>query len=293
MENKVFVITDVTSSVGKALAMDLAKTGEVVVMVARDADQGNAILQQIRLAAQNFSISLELCDLSILSSVRNLAEILKSKYQKIDVLINNAGVYKTKRGVTVDGFEEMFAANYLGPFLLTNLLLESLQVAVQANGGARVLNVTAPSTIPLNFEDLQSERAFNSVKAFEAARMATLVFTFALAKRLENTGITVNAIHPGSATPKKSFAPLRLFRWLTSRPADKVSDDIVQAATAPEFEKRTGMFLHNEEEIEAHAYAYDLDAQQRLWEISESLTQLTSTKGVMPINDPHLEQGSR
>lgn len=292
MENKVFVITDVTSGVGKALAMDLAKTGEVVVMVARDVDQGNAILQQTRLATQNFSISLELCDLSILSSVRNLAEILKSKYQKIDVLINNAGVYKTKRGVTVDGFEEMFVSNYLGPFLLTNLLLESLQAAVHGNGGARVLNVTAPSTIPLNFEDLQSEKAFNSVKAFETAKMATLLFTFALAKRLENTGITVNAVHPGSVTAKKPFAPLRLFRWL-SRPVDKVSDDIVQAATAPEFEKRTGQFLHNGEGIEAHPYAYDPVAQQRLWEISESLTQLTSTKGVTPINDPHLEQSVR
>src|SRR5919106_4843329 len=114
-------------------------------MVARDADRGSAALKEIVLATQNPNVDLQLCDLSVLSSVRNLAEILKSKYEKINVLINNAGIYKRKRVVTVDGFEEMFAANHLGPFLLTNLLLELLQAAVQANGNARVLNITAPS----------------------------------------------------------------------------------------------------------------------------------------------------
>src|SRR5512134_95977 len=152
MGSKVFIITDATSTIGKALAMDLAKTGEVLMMVARDVERGNAVLQEIRLATQNFNVSLELCDLAVLSSVRNLAEILKSKYQKIDVLINNAGVYRRKRTTTVDGFGEMFAANHLGPFLLTNLLLEDLQAAVQANGSARVLNITAPSTVQLDFD---------------------------------------------------------------------------------------------------------------------------------------------
>ena len=139
MPKKVFVVTGATSGIGKALAMDLAKTGETVVIVARDADRGKATLGEIHLAAQNENIDLQLCDLSILSSVRNLAEILKSKYEAIDVLINNASVYKSKRVVTVDGFEEMFAANHLGPFLLTNLLLENLQAAVQVNGSARML----------------------------------------------------------------------------------------------------------------------------------------------------------
>lgn len=291
MGNKVFVITGATSGIGKALAMDLAKTGEVLVIVARDVERGNAALQEIRLATQNFNISLELCDLAILSSVRNLAEILKSKYEKIDVLINNAGVYKRKREVTVDGFEEMFAANHLGPFLLTNLLLELLQSAVQANGSARVLNITAPSTVQLNFDDLQGERNFNSLMAFGATKMANLLFTFALARRLENTGITVNAIHPGlarSGLMKEAFAPLRLFSWLMARPADKVSETIIQAALAPEFEKTTGKFLHTGKEIEAPAYAYDHDVQQRLWEMSEKFAELATTKGVMPVNDPNL-----
>jgi NAD(P)-dependent dehydrogenase (short-subunit alcohol dehydrogenase family) len=288
MANKIFVITDTTSEIGKTLAMELAKTGEALVIVAPDADQGNAALQEIRLATQNFSINLELCDLSILSSVRNLAEILKSKYQKVDVLINNASVLKRERGVTVDGFEEMFAANYLGPFLLTNLLIELLQAAVQVHGSARVLNISSSSTTQINFDDLQSEKNFHASNAFGASNMANLLFTFALARGLESSGITVNAIHPGSEPAKGTFAPLRLFRRLGSRPSGRASESIVQAATAPELEKTTGRFLRNGKEIEAPAYAYDRTVQQRLWEMSEVLTNLSVTKGVLPVHDPNL-----
>jgi retinol dehydrogenase 14 len=219
MTNKVFVVTGATSGIGKALAVELAKTGETVVMVARDPERGSAAHREVGLASQSTSLDLQLCDLSILSSVRNLAEILKSRYETIDVLINNASVYKRKRVVTVDGFEEMFAANHLGPFLLTNLLLEPLQEAVQANGSARVLNITAPSTVPLNFDDLQAERNFNSLNAFGATKMANLLFTLELAQRLENTGITVNAIHPGlarSGLMKEGFFLMRLFTRLAS-----------------------------------------------------------------------------
>src|SRR5215211_5730828 len=240
MPKKVFVVTGVTSGIGKALAINLAKTGEIVVLVAHDAERGKTALEELGLAAQNPNLDLQLCDLSVLSSVRNLAEILKSRYETIDVLINNAGVYKRKRVVTVDGFEEMFATNHLGPFLLTNLLLETLQAAVQANGSARVLNITAPSTTQLNFEDLQGEKNFTSLNAFGATKMANLLFTFALARRLENTGIAVNAIHPGlarSGLMKESFPLLSLFTWLISSPPQKVTENIVRPAIAPEYEQ--------------------------------------------------------
>lgn len=292
MAEKVFVVTGATSGIGKAVASELASAGEKVVVVARDADRGNATLQEITSSVQNADLDMQLCDLSILSSVRNLAEILKSRYETIDVLINNASVYTRKRAVTVDGFEEMFAANYLGPFLLTNLLLEQLQEAVQRNGSARVLNITVPSTVPLDFADLQWERDFKPMDAFGATRTASLLFTLELARRLENTGITVNAIHPGVAraglTEAETSGLARLFSRLTSSLPEKVSGAIVRAALAPEFEKTTGTFLHDGEEIEPSAYALDREAQQRLWEISERLTGLTFNQGVMPINDPKL-----
>jgi len=291
MGNKVFVLTGVTSGIGKALAIDIARTGETLVMVARDADRGQAVLEEIKSQTQNANLDLQLCDLSVLSSVRNLGEILTSRYEKINVLINNAGVYKKTRVVTVDGYEEMFAANDLGPFLLTNLLLESLQAAVQADGSARILNITAPSTTQLAFDNLQGERNFNSLNAFGASKMANLLFTMELARRLENTGITVNAIHPGLARSrllKESIAPLRFLTWLASSPPQKVSGAILQVATAPEFEKTTGAFFHRAKEIDIPAYARDQEAQQRLWKISEMLTDLSSTKGELPVNDPHL-----
>jgi len=278
MSNRVLVVTGTTSGIGKALALEIARSGQTA-------------LQEIRRQAPNPNLDLQLCDLSILSSVRNVAEILKSKYEKINVLINNASVYKRKRTVTVDGFEEMFAANHLGPFLLTNLLLEQLQAAVQADGSARVLNITAPSTVPLNFDDLQGERNFNSLNAFGATKMANLLFTFELARRLENTAITVNAIHPGlvrSGLMREAFILMRLFTRLASGPPERVAGSILQAATAPEFANISGKFPHHGKEIEAPAYAHDRAAQQKLWETSEQLTQLAAIKGVTPINDPHL-----
>lgn len=285
MPNKVIVLTDATSGIGKALAVDLAKTGETVVIVAHDAEHGKAMMGEVGLAAPNANVDLQLSDLSILSSVRNLAEILKSKYPSIDVLINNASVHKSTRAVTVDGFEEMFAANYLGPFLLTNLLLEPLQAAAQSNGFARILNISAPSVIPLNFDDLQNERDFNASNTFGAARTAILLFTLELAQRLQNNGITVNAIH--SESMNERFFLTRLF---TGSSPEKAAASIVQAAVAPEFGKTTGKFLDDGKEIESPAFAQDRDARQRLWEISERLSGLAATKGVMPINDPHLEQ---
>ena len=287
MPNKVIVLTDAISGIGKALAVDLAKTGESVVIVAHDAEHGKAMLEAIELAAPGANINLELSNLSIMSSVRNLSEILKSKYPVIDVLINNASVYNRKRAVTVDGFEEMFAANYLGPFLLTNLLLEPVQAAARANGSARILNVTAPASIPLNFNDLQSEADFSASNAFGAARTAILLFTLELARRLESSGIMVNAIDAESMN--ESFFLTRLFKRSS---AEKTAANIVQAAMSPEFGKNTGKFLAEGNEVDVPMFAQDQTAQQRLWEISERLSGLAATKGITPVNDPHLEEGS-
>lgn len=286
MQNKVFIVTDATSEIGKVLALDLAKSGGTLVLVARDVDLGNAVHDEIARTVSNPSLDLQLCDVSILSSVRNLAEILKSRYETIDVLINNAAIRRRKRTVTVDGFEEMFAANHLGPFLLTNLLLEPLQAAVQARGSARILNIIEPSTAPLQFDDLQSEKDFSAANAFHTSQTAALLFTFELARRLANTGITVNAIHPGAG--KKGFNLKRFFTWTTSPEPQKASSGALPEALTPELEKTTGKYLHDGREVEVPAYAHDRAAQQRLWEVSETLTGLAANKGVTPINDPHL-----
>jgi NAD(P)-dependent dehydrogenase (short-subunit alcohol dehydrogenase family) len=287
MANKVYVVTGVTSRIGQALATDLAKRDQTLVMIARDAGRGKAVRKEIAQATRNPNLDLQLCNLAILSSVRNLAEILKSRYERIDGLINNATIYRRKRIVTAEGLEEMFAANYLGPFLLTNLLLEQLQAAVQANGSARILNITSPSEVELNFDDLQSARYFHSLKTFGATKMAKLLFTFMLARRLESTGITVNAVHPGLSRlglMEQASVFTRFFTRLVAISPQKAAESITQVAVSPEFEETTGKFLENGKEIEAPAYAHDRDVQERFWKISESLSELSFTKGVLPVD---------
>jgi NAD(P)-dependent dehydrogenase (short-subunit alcohol dehydrogenase family) len=274
MASKVFVVTGVTSGIGKALALSLAKTGEHVVLVARDAQRGNQLEQEIRSQMQDPNIEVVLSDLSSLSSVRNVAAVIKSKHEKIDVLINNAAVYKQRREISTDGFERMFVTNHLGPFLLTHLLLTPLMTS----GSARILNITAPSSVELDFDDLQGERTFNSLRAFGATKMMNLLFTFELARRLENMGVTVNAIHPGlarSSLMNEAGGLMRFFLRLASAPAERVAVNIVRVAMDPEFEKITGRFLHKSKEIEAPAYAHDREAQKRLWEISSNLAQVS------------------
>ena len=274
MSSKVYVITGATSGIGKELATQLARTGEIVVIVARDPDRGNKVQQEISRKTQNWNIDLQLCDLSNMSSVNNLASVVKLKYNTIHALVNNAGLYTRKRETTVDGYEKMFAANHLGPFLLTNLLMDALI----AGGSGRILNITAPSTTPLNFDDLQGEKRFNSLMAFGATKMANLLFTLELARRLEGTNVTVNAVHPGlvrSRLMRQAMAPLRLLTWLFSSPPEKGVNNLVQLITAPEFETISGKFLHNGKEIDIPAFAQKSENQRKLWEISEKLSDLS------------------
>jgi len=274
MDTKVYLVTGTTSGLGKAIAHELAKTGETVVMVARDAERGAQVVKEISSATHNPNLDLQLCDLANLSSVRNLVTIVSSRYSHLDVLINNAGVYKQKRETSVDGFESMFAANHLGPFLLTVLLLDRLH----ASGTARILNISAPSTSKINFDDLQSERNFSSLNTFGITKMANLLFTFELARRLENSGVTVNAIHPGlvrSGLLREAFAPLRWLTTLFSSSPARAAQEIVRVAVSPEFERTNGKFLHNGKEMEPAEYALDRDAQRRLWDVSEKLTHST------------------
>ena len=143
MNTKVFMVTGVTAGLGRAIAMELAKTAETIILVARDADRAARVEKEISSVTQNPNLDIQLCDLSNFSSVRNLATIINSRYNHINVLINNASVYKRQRETSVDGYETMFATNHLGPFLLTYLLMERLL----ASGAARIINITAPTPI--------------------------------------------------------------------------------------------------------------------------------------------------
>jgi NAD(P)-dependent dehydrogenase (short-subunit alcohol dehydrogenase family) len=190
-------------------------------------------------------------------------------------LINNAAVFKNKRTLTPDGLETMFATNHLGPFLLTNLLLDQLKAA----GHARIINVTAPSTTRLNFDDLQGERNFNALTAFGASKMCNLLFTYELARRLAGTGVTTNAYHPGLMKSNLLNEAPGIVRWLShlfATTPERASRGLVYVASSPEVAGANGKFFKGRKRISSNAYSNDPNNQRRLWEVSIQLANLES-----------------
>ncbi|HSB47240.1 MAG TPA: SDR family oxidoreductase [Candidatus Bilamarchaeum sp.] len=275
MQGKICLVTGATSGIGKATALKLAKLGATVVVMSRDKTKGEATVRGIRETSDNPNVELLLCDLSSLASVRATAEEFKSRYGKLDILVNDAAVFVEKRMLTKDGLELMFATNHLGPFLLTNLLLPSFKEA------SRVINLTAPSTVRPDFDDLQGERKFSAMNAFGASKAANLLFTFALARRLKERRIAANAYHPGIVknTNLMRQAPplmrvfgsfLNLFFGITPESA---ADGVVQLASSKELEGISGELIHKGKIIEA-PFKKDIVAQDRLWSESAKLAGL-------------------
>jgi NAD(P)-dependent dehydrogenase (short-subunit alcohol dehydrogenase family) len=271
-DRRTALVTGGTSGIGRSLAEALAGAGLTVGIVARDARRGEEARGAIATASGNERVELFTGDLSDLSSVRRLAEAVAEAHQAIDILVHCAAVYSRRRAVTADGLETMFATNLAGPFLLTNLVLDQLR-----EGPARILVLSAPSTVQLDFDDLQAERRFRSLTAFGASKAADLLFTFELARRLEGSGVTANAIHPGLVRTnlmRDAPAPLRWATWLVSRSPARAVESIVPVALAPEYEGRTGRFYKAGREIDAPSYTRDPEVARRLWDATASLAEL-------------------
>jgi NAD(P)-dependent dehydrogenase (short-subunit alcohol dehydrogenase family) len=203
MTAPVVAVTGVTRGLGRALSAGLVASGAQVVMVCRDPERGESARRDIAAVAAGPRPELVVADLADLSSVRHAAHELRSAHDRVDALVNNAAVFTRTRQLSADGFELMFATNHLGPFLLTNLLLDPLRAATPG----RVLTLTAPSTVPLDFDDLQGERSFKPLRIFGASKMANLLFTYELARRAGPIGVTANAIHPGLPRTALTGAP--------------------------------------------------------------------------------------
>jgi NAD(P)-dependent dehydrogenase (short-subunit alcohol dehydrogenase family) len=276
MKGKVCLVTGASSGVGRATAGALSEIGAVVVMVCRDQARGESARAKVAAESGNQSAVLMTADLSSPASVRSLAAEFSTRYPKLDLLVNNAAVFVSKRVVTRDGLELMFATNYLGPFLLTRLLIPKLEAAAPS----RVVNVSAPSSIMPDFDDLQGETAFGAIGAFGASKAADLLFTFALARRLEGRGVAVNAYHPGLVrTRLVRQAPtavraitgvLNVFMGVSPR---RASRGLVHVASSAEFEGTTGALVHDGKMM-GSALGADVEAQDRLWKLSCALTGL-------------------
>jgi NAD(P)-dependent dehydrogenase (short-subunit alcohol dehydrogenase family) len=273
MDQKICLVTGANRGIGKAAASALAKRGVKVLLACRDRERGEFARAEIIAATRNPSVELLLVDLGEQKSIRTMAAAFLEKYERLDVLVHVAAIVKKERVLTADGLEMMFAVNQLGPFLLTDLLLGPLKAAAPS----RVLVVTAPSTSALDFDDLQAGKKFSSLGAFGASKMANLLFTYELARRLAGTGVTVNAVHPGlvkSDLMKETPFLLRFLLGIISTSPEKAGEALAHLALAPELEGISGKFFSNGKEIQSNAYSHNPENQSRLWEACLALTQV-------------------
>jgi NAD(P)-dependent dehydrogenase (short-subunit alcohol dehydrogenase family) len=273
VSEEIAIVTGGTGALGEATVRALSQKGWTVVIACRDESRGQTVKSRIETMQPASSLEVLPLDLTSPSSIRNFVERFAEEYGRMDALIHTAAVFTSDRTVTSDGWELMFATNHLGPFLLTRLLLH-----IDTNSiPLRILLVTAPSTTNLNFEDLQSEQRFRALWAFGASKMCNLLFTYALARRLEGTRCTANAFHPGlikSNLMGEAPFPMRFLTNLVSRPPDRAAAHLASLATSPKYGSVSGKFFKEEQEILSNTYSLETDNQERLWELSSSLVQL-------------------
>jgi NAD(P)-dependent dehydrogenase (short-subunit alcohol dehydrogenase family) len=277
----VCVVTGATRGIGRATAEALAQLGATVVVHGRDARAVDRTCHAIAESAGNANVTGVVADLSALAEVRGLAREILSRHERLDVLINNAGLGAVRRLLTADGFERQLAVNHLAPFLLTNLLLDRLK----ASAPARIVVVSSMAyrRSGLDFEDLNWERRkYNGLEAYGASKLANILFTLELARRLEGTGVTANCLHPG-VVATNIFGSMGVFGKLFGAlakpmllsPADGAKTT-VYLASSPEVAAVSGRFFDKCRETALAPETRDRKTAQRLWSVSERLTGLAS-----------------
>lgn len=276
---KICLVTGATSGIGQETARALAQQGMTVVIVGRNEQKSAGTVVAIKAATGNPNVSYLLADFADQAAIRRLAAEFKERYDRLDVLINNAGGFYAKRQENAAGHELTFAVNHLGYFLLTNLLLDRLQ----ASAPARIINVSSDAHQwgKIDFSDLHFTRGYGSMKAYSRSKLANLLFTFELARRLTGTGVTVNALHPGFVATNfgannMGFAG-PLLKWVINRfalsPAEGAKT-MIYLATDAGVAGETGKYFVKNRAIAAAPMAYDEVTAQQLWEVSAELTGL-------------------
>jgi len=250
--------------------------GAHVVMMSRDMEKGEKARQGVIRVSKNNQIDLMHCDLASMASIRKFAAEFIAKYSRLDVLINNAGIFTDKRMETADGFEYQIGVNHLGHFLLTQLLLDLLK----RSSPARIINVSSGAHFggKIDFDDLHLQHKYSSWKSYAQSKLANILFTYELAHRLAGTGITVNCLHPGFvnsrfAYNRESEKPnwmIKLMKPFTIRPAEGAETSVYLAAS-PEVEGVTGKYFAKRKEKASSRASYDLVVAEKLWNISMML----------------------
>lgn len=274
MQGRVCLITGGSSGIGRETALALAAKGARVGIVVRDQNRGNDALAEIKVQTGNDQLDLFLADLGSQQSIRTLAEEVKGRYNRLHVLVNNAGgVFP--RSETVDGIERTFAVNHLAYFLLTDLLLD----LIKASAPARIVNVSSGAHTggKINFDDIQGQKKYTSFRAYSQSKLANVLFTYELARRLRGTGVTVNALHPGVVATKfgTEFGPARFALGLVRRflkTPEQGAATSIYLASSPEVEGVTGKYFIDSKPARSSKISYDSQTAARLWQVSAELT---------------------
>ena len=280
MGGRVILITGGTSGIGKAAATALTAMGARVVVTGRDEERGERAVEEIRRDTGG-EVSLMLADLAVQADVRRLAEEFQERHDRLDVLVNNAGVVQSERTETPDAIETTLAVNHLAPFLLTNLLLDLLK----RSAPSRIITVASDAERwgRMDLDDLQSRGKYRGMQVYGMTKLANIMFTLELAERLRGTGVTANCVHPGAvntnfAMNSRGFMTL-LFRAFKPfmRSPEQGADTVIYLASSPDVDGMTGKYLSDRRLTTASDMAYDEDLREKLWENSEELTGLKVT----------------
>lgn len=283
MQDNICMVTGANSGIGKVTALELARMGATVVMVCRNPQKGAAAQAEIRAQSGNDRVDLLLADFASLRSVRALAEEYTRRYRQLHVLVNNAGLYLPTRFETEDGYEMTLGVNHLAPFLLTNLLLDT----VIASAPTRIINVSSEAHrgARINFADLQSVRKYNGFQAYGQSKLANILFTYELAQRLTGTGVTVNCVHPGAVATNfgssdKWFSLLLTVIRPLLRTPEKGAETPIYLAASPDVAGVTSTYFKDKKPIRSSNASYRQEDWKRLWRVSEELVGLSTPASV-------------
>ena len=267
MANDKILITGATDGIGKQTALELAQMGYSLVLHGRNPDRGKEIVDMIKANTDNASLDYINADLSSLQEVGELASKVKEKHPDLNVLLNNAGVFQRQKEYTIDGFEKTFAVNHLAVFKLTLELIELLK----KNKPSRIITVAsmAHQSGDIDFGNLNAEKHFSDHTAYSLSKACNILFTYRLAKKLENTGVITHCLHPGVIGTKLLHAG-----WGGGIPVSEGAGNTVFVTTDPEVGEKNGKYYMNKQEKRSASITYNTDYQQKLWEMSLEMVNM-------------------
>lgn len=284
MKGQTCLVTGATDGIGEVTARVLAEKGARVIAAGRNRRKAERVVQEIRQQSGNPAVDYLLADFASQAEVRGMATQFEERYDRLDVLINNAGSYFLSRQESADGLEMTLAVNHLAPFLLTNLLLDT----ILSSAPARIINVSsdAHTVKRLDFDDLQNESDYGGQEVYGQSKLANLYFTYELARRLEESDVTVNALHPGFVATNLGANNIPLFgsavkkfvNLFAGKDVEEGAETTIYLASSPEVAGVTGKYFVDCRPIPSSEASYDEEAARRLWEVSAELVGLPSDR---------------